>query len=164
MAIERRFFIATTAEEVLAVKEHCTYISDFDEGQIWHDHGCTNHDLWYLDQNELEEGELEKLAQSTEFLDCFNGDDLMERLKGCTGGVPRLSGEYRAGYRKAIMDLQEIFTYIESDLKHSRKQFNGVRCRELLACCLDNRAALQDNPDGFIRWNGVIGKFEYVRK
>lgn len=61
MAVERRFFIATTAEEVIDVKTSCFYVGDFDNGQIWHD--IYTHNLWYLDKAELNEGEEEKLNQ-----------------------------------------------------------------------------------------------------
>lgn len=59
MAVERRLFIATTAEEFNEVKRICAYVNDFDGGQIWCDTYSKN--LWYLDPNELNDGEVEKI-------------------------------------------------------------------------------------------------------
>lgn len=61
MAVQRRFFIATTADEWWSVVRNCALVGDFDGGQIWHDYTSAEHDLWYLDENELDEGEKEKL-------------------------------------------------------------------------------------------------------
>lgn len=63
MAVERKLFIAETAQEVLDVKDSCTYIGDFDGGEMWHDHMSKNHDLWYIDLNELDAGEKEKYEE-----------------------------------------------------------------------------------------------------
>lgn len=59
MAVERRLFIATTAEEFNEVKKNCAYVNDFDGGQMWCD--TYSKDLWFLDLKELDDGEGEKL-------------------------------------------------------------------------------------------------------
>lgn len=61
MAVQRRFFIATTADEWINVVRSCALVGDFDEGQIYHDYTSPKHDLWYLDERELGSGEKEKL-------------------------------------------------------------------------------------------------------
>lgn len=58
MAVERKLFIAKTAQEILDVKDSCSYI---DGGEMWHDHMGENHDLWYIDLNELDAGEKRKI-------------------------------------------------------------------------------------------------------
>ena len=63
MAVERRFFIATTAEEYNFVENNMTFVGGFDNGRIYHDHGSTMHDLWFLDPAELDEGEEDKLKK-----------------------------------------------------------------------------------------------------
>lgn len=47
--------------------------------------------------------------------------------------LERLSGDYIRGYTKAIQDMQEVFTYIQPDLKHHHKNLNGKLSLALLA-------------------------------
>lgn len=61
MAVQRRFFIATTADEWIDVVHSCALVGDFDDGQVYHDYASPEHDLWYLDENELDSVEKEKL-------------------------------------------------------------------------------------------------------
>lgn len=77
--------------------------------------------------------------------------------------MERLSGEYNRGYREAIMDVTEVFRYIQPDLKHHHKSLNGKLAMELLRVILENREALRDDRNGFIRFNGTSKKFEYYR-
>ncbi|GFI32119.1 hypothetical protein IMSAGC013_03518 [Lachnospiraceae bacterium] len=39
--------------------------------------------------------------------------------------LDKLSGDYIRGYTKAIQDLQEVFTYIQPDLRHHHKNINA---------------------------------------
>ena len=75
--------------------------------------------------------------------------------------LERLSGDYIRGYTKAIQDMQEVFTYIQPDLKHHHKNLNGKLSLALLACCLSNREKLRERRDGFIRFNGQSKEFEW---
>lgn len=75
----------------------------------------------------------------------------------------RLSGEYTHGYRKAIMDVMEVFSYIEPDLRHHHKGMTFKTAQKLLECILDNREKLRDNWRGFIRFNCVKNEFEWFR-
>lgn len=75
--------------------------------------------------------------------------------------LERLSGDYNRGYTKAIQDMQEIFAYIQPDLKHHHKNLNGKLSLALLACCLENRERLRERRGGFIRFNGQSQKFEW---
>lgn len=75
--------------------------------------------------------------------------------------VERLSGEYNRGYTKAIMDMQEVFDYVNDDLVGHKKRMNYKLAKELLGCCLTNRERLRESMNGFIRWNGKDNKFEF---
>lgn len=78
-------------------------------------------------------------------------------------GLDRLSGDYNRGYTKAIMDMQEIFNYIERDLTYHGKRLNMNLAKELIACFLTNREKVRENRNGFIRWNCVTNKFEWFK-
>ena len=58
--LERRFFIATTVEEFIKVTNRCYLIGRLSEGNVYHDYSTQNHDLWYLDESQFDEGEKEK--------------------------------------------------------------------------------------------------------
>lgn len=79
--------------------------------------------------------------------------------------ITRLSGEYNDGYRKAIMDIMDVFDYIEFDLKYHKKPRNFKTAREILKCFLDNREIFREDHsiDYFMRWNCKENKFEVVR-
>ena len=40
-------------------------------------------------------------------------------------GIPVLSGDFNRGYTKAIMDVAEVFSYIQSDLRHHHKNLTA---------------------------------------
>lgn len=73
----------------------------------------------------------------------------------------RLSGEYNNGYRKAIMDVIDIFSFVESDLRHHRKGMTFKTANKLLKCILENREKIRDGWHGFIRFNGGMNDFEW---
>lgn len=75
--------------------------------------------------------------------------------------MERLSGEYNRGYTKAIQDIQEVFIYIQSDLKHHHKALTAKMSERLLKCCLENRERLRESINGFIRYNGQKQDFEF---
>lgn len=63
--------------------------------------------------------------------------------------------EYRQGYTKA---LQDVLSYFEShgflaDLKKHKRKQTLKELSKFINCMIDNRIALQDNPDAFIRCN-----------
>ena len=75
--------------------------------------------------------------------------------------MERLSGDYIRGYTKAIQDITEIFEYIQEDLKHHKKQFSGKIALDLLKVILENREAIRERWNGFIRWNSRKNGFEF---
>ncbi len=75
--------------------------------------------------------------------------------------LEKLSGDYIRGYTKAIQDMQEVFTYIQPDLKHHHKNVNNKLSLSLLSCCLENREKLRERQEGFIRFNGQTNSFEW---
>lgn len=78
------------------------------------------------------------------------------------GNFERLSGDYVRGYTKALMDLQEVFSYIKDDLRYHKKLMTATTAEAIIACCLKNREALREDLDGFIRYNDKVkGKFEF---
>lgn len=54
MAIERRLFIAESAEELIYVHYHCDYIGNFDNGKMYCDNSDHKKDMWYIDNEILE--------------------------------------------------------------------------------------------------------------
>lgn len=73
--------------------------------------------------------------------------------------IDRLSADFNRGYRKAIIDIMDVFVYAERDLEDHRKRMNYKLAIELLTCCLDNRERLRESYTGFVRWNGK--RFEW---
>ena len=55
MAIERRLFIAETAEEIIYAQHCCNYIGDFDNGKMYCDNTTVRRDMWYIDDETLAE-------------------------------------------------------------------------------------------------------------
>lgn len=82
------------------------------------------------------------------------------------GGIPVLSGDFNRGYTKAIMDVMEVFSYIQPDLKHHHKNLTAKTTSELLESILQNREHLREQHlsggEGFIRYNGE--KFEWFER
>ena len=68
-----------------------------------------------------------------------------------TGGFSKLSGGYNKGYTKAIQDITEVFSYMNDDLKCHNMRMNYNWAKKILNCCLESRAKLRDNWNGFIR-------------
>lgn len=75
--------------------------------------------------------------------------------------MERLSGEFNRGYTQAIIDLSEVFEYIQGDLSHHNKRLTPKLMEELLSCCLVNRERLRESVNGFIRYNGQKQAFEF---
>ncbi len=75
--------------------------------------------------------------------------------------IEKLSGEYIRGYTRAIMDVTEVFGYIQADLKHHHKTLNHKAAMQLLKTILENREALREDWEkrGFFRY--VNGSFEW---
>ena len=59
-------------------------------------------------------------------------------------GIPVLSGDFNRGYTKAIMDIAEVFSYIQDDLKSHHKNLTSKSANELLECILQNREQLRE--------------------
>lgn len=75
-----------------------------------------------------------------------------------------ISGEFIRGYTRAIQDVQEIFDYVQNDLKYHHKKLNAKLVKELLKVILKNRANIREETDGFIRWNNKKQCFEWFCK
>ncbi len=75
--------------------------------------------------------------------------------------IERLSGEFNRGYTKAIQDIQEVFDYIDDDLRHHNKRLTHKLAKELISCCLMNREHLRESMNGFIRYNVSTNEFEF---
>lgn len=77
--------------------------------------------------------------------------------------ISRFEFNESEGYRKAIMDIMEVFNYIIPDLKHYRISFTPKLQTRLLQVCLENRQNMRENLDkrGFIRWNPQKNDFEW---
>lgn len=75
--------------------------------------------------------------------------------------MDRLSGDYNRGYTRGIMDVKEVFEYIQYDLKHHNKRLTLNLMKQLLECCLENRENLRESQRGFIRYNGKTDSFEF---
>ena len=84
-------------------------------------------------------------------------------------GMERLSGDYNRGYTQAILDIQEVFNYINNDLISHHKKLNSKLADKLLKCILQNRELLReskhhtDTLDEFIRYNKALDDFEYYK-
>lgn len=83
-----------------------------------------------------------------------------ERL-GRNTGLPVLSGDYIRGYTKALMDVQEMFRYLQQDAAFRGKQMNWKKIDQLMKCVIANRDAMRENSKGFFRWNKLHEKFEW---
>lgn len=82
-------------------------------------------------------------------------------VEATRSGLPRLSRQYNRGYTRAIQDLQEVYIYIQPDLKHHHKNLNGKLAVSLLQCCLKNRERIREGRNGLIRYNGQKKDFEW---
>lgn len=69
--------------------------------------------------------------------------------------------EYVQGYTAALMDVINVFSYIDDDLKHHKRKRTAKTYQAITKCMLDNRVMLRKNPDAFIRCNDKVdGGFE----
>ena len=75
--------------------------------------------------------------------------------------IERLSSDYNQGYTKAMQDMQEIFSYIQEDLKTHHKNLSPNMCKKLISCCLTNRERIRESQRGFIRYNSSMDDFEF---
>ena len=75
--------------------------------------------------------------------------------------MERLSGDYIRGYTKAIVDITEIFGYMEDDLKYHHKRLNWKLAMQLLKAILENREKIREGVGGFVRFNGKLNNFEF---
>ena len=76
---------------------------------------------------------------------------------------------YVQGYTAALLDVEHVIDYIQDDLKMHKRRMNAKTCKAIIRCMQQNRVALRENPDAFIRCNdNVEGGFElweaYKRK
>lgn len=75
----------------------------------------------------------------------------------------RLDGGFVSGYTKAIMDIMDVFNYIEDDLRWHKKKITSKTVKEILKCFLENRETFrEDQTRYFMRWNCKENKFEVV--
>ena len=78
----------------------------------------------------------------------------------------KLSGDYNRGYTRAILDLIQVFDYVNDDLNYHGRRLNYRLTKQLLQCCLTNREMLRENvyrtdrEAPFIRWNQQKNDFE----
>lgn len=88
-----------------------------------------------------------------------------EEMRCPVTGFTRLSGDYYRGYLKALLNIQDVFEYVQRDLLHHKKRMTGKIANDLILCCIQNRYDLQDAmdgySDGFIRWNHINERFEF---
>lgn len=78
--------------------------------------------------------------------------------------IERLSGDYNRGYTKAIMDVTEVFEYVARDLSDHKMQFTNKLALKLFQVILENREAIREQRDGFIRWNTRKKDLEYFTR
>ena len=68
---------------------------------------------------------------------------------------------YIQGYTAALLDVLDVFEYVQDDLKLHKRRQNDKTYKAIVKCMLENRAALRENPDCFIRCNDKVdGGFE----
>lgn len=75
--------------------------------------------------------------------------------------MKRLSGDYIRGYTKAIQDIEDVFVYVQEDLKAHKKRFNFKIIIRLLELFLRHRRNFRENRNGFIRWNTKLNNLEF---
>lgn len=59
--------------------------------------------------------------------------------------------EYVQGYTSALQDVLDTFLYIDDDLRRHRRRRNAKTYQGIVQCMLENRVALREHPDAFIR-------------
>lgn len=78
--------------------------------------------------------------------------------------IKRLSGDYNRGYTKAIMDVTKVFEYVARDLSYHKMRFTNKLALRLFQVILENREAIREQRDGFIRWNTRKKDLEYFTR
>lgn len=64
----------------------------------------------------------------------------------------RLFGyEYVQGYTSALQDVIDTFRCIDEDLCRHKRRRNAKTYQAIVQCMLENRVALREHPDAFIR-------------
>lgn len=58
---------------------------------------------------------------------------------------------YVQGYTAALLDVLKVLDYIQPDLKRHRRRQSAKTYHGIVQCMLDNRVALREDPDAFIR-------------
>lgn len=72
---------------------------------------------------------------------------------------------YVGGYTAALQDVLNVIDSVQSDLKRHKLKNNKETYKAIVDCMLKNRAILRENPDAFVRYNGVTKEFEvYIQK
>lgn len=75
--------------------------------------------------------------------------------------MDKLSREYIQGYTAAIRDIISTFDSMQSDLKEHGRMRNYKTYKALFEFILENRAALREHPNSFVRCNNKVkGGFE----
>lgn len=75
--------------------------------------------------------------------------------------IEYLSKDFNDGYRQALLDVQKVFLETQADLKYHKKTMTAKLAHSLIQTIIDNRMALRDNFQGFIRWNNKEQCFEW---
>lgn len=78
--------------------------------------------------------------------------------------MERLSGDYNRGYTKAIMDVTKVFEYVDRDLSGHKMRLTNKLALRLFQVILENREAIREQRDGFIRWNTRKKDLEYFTR
>lgn len=69
--------------------------------------------------------------------------------------------QYVQGYTAALQDVLATFDDIQDDLKRHKRKQTYKTYRAIVQSMLDNRVALREDPDAFIRCNDAVeGGFE----
>lgn len=76
--------------------------------------------------------------------------------------IEKLSGEYN--YTKALIDIQNIFNYVHSDLRYHRKKWSKNTIDKLLNCCIKEKENIREDKDGFIKYNEQKRDFEFYKR
>lgn len=61
--------------------------------------------------------------------------------------------EYVQGYTAALLDVLATFRYIDGDLRDHKRRRTAKTYQAIVQTMVDNRVALREHPDAFIRCN-----------
>ena len=77
----------------------------------------------------------------------------------------RLSCDYVSGYTQAIVDIINIFEYVNNEMNMRKMRMNYKLVMKLLKTIFNERGNIRDRiGDGFIRWNLQRKDFEYYQR